>query len=139
MSEPQDNLWQTHSLKFLEAAFRTDRHERLHNADGRGSKARDCGDTIEFFILLKGNCIHAMAYQLNGCINTNACANALIDLAEGSTLARAWEISPEEVAAALESLPGDHFHCAELVIGAFYSALADVRRNLQAPWKKLYR
>jgi nitrogen fixation protein NifU and related proteins len=134
-----ETLWQSHSIKFLEAAFRTDRQERLHNADGRGKKTGACGDSIEFFILVKNERLQALAYELNGCVHTNACANALIDLAEKRTLTEAWEITPENVAAALESLPGDHFHCAELAIGAFYLALADARRNQQTPWKKLYR
>jgi nitrogen fixation NifU-like protein len=137
-SEPQDIL-QTHSMKFLEAAFRTDRQESLHNYDGRGKKGRDCGDTLEFFIVLRDTHIQAMAYQLNGCINTNACVNALIDLAEGCTVTQAWDITPELVASALESLPADHFHCAELAVGAFYLALADACRNQQTPWKKIYR
>jgi nitrogen fixation protein NifU and related proteins len=133
------DILQTHSMKFLEAAFRTDRQESLHNYDGRGKKAGDCGDTVEFFIVLKDARIHAIAYQLDGCINTNACVNALIDLAEGRTVTQAWDLTPELVAASIESLPDDHFHCAELAVGAFYLALADARRNQQTPWKKTYR
>lgn len=139
MNDSQSNLWQTHSLRFLECAFRTERQERLHRADGHGQKTGDCGDSVEFFVILNGERIQTMAYSLNGCINTNACANALIDLAEGKSLSKAWEISPEQVATYLESLPADHFHCAELAVGAFYLALADARRTQQAPWKKAYR
>jgi nitrogen fixation protein NifU and related proteins len=139
MNDRQSNLWQTHSLRFLECAFRTDRQERLQRADGHGQKTGDCGDAVEFFVILQGERIQTIAYSLNGCINTNACANALIDLAEGKSLSKAWEITPERVAAHLESLPANHFHCAELAVGAFYLALADARRTRQAPWKKAYR
>jgi nitrogen fixation protein NifU and related proteins len=139
MTEKLQNLWQTHSMKFLEAAFRTDRQENLFQPDGRGRKTGDCGDSLEISILVKEGRILSMAYQLDGCVNTNACANALIDMAEGRTLAQAWEIKPEDVAAALESLPEDHFHCAELTVGALYLALADASRNQLAPWKKLYQ
>lgn len=134
-----NNFWQTHSIKFLEAAFRTDRQEIVHQYDGCGSKEGDCGDSVTFYLILRDDRIQTIAYRLNGCIHTNACANALIDLAEGRTSAEAWEITPEQVAAALESLPDDHFHCAELAVGAFYLALADARRTQQAPWKKAYR
>lgn len=139
MNDSQPNLWQTHSLRFLECAFRTDHQERLQQADGRGQKAGDCGDSVEFYVILQGERIQTIGYSLNGCINTNACANALIDLAEGKSLNKAWEITPERVAAHLESLPADHFHCAELAVGAFYLALADACRTQQAPWKKAYR
>ena len=49
MQVSQKEVWQTHSMKFLESAFRSDRQETLAHADGRGKKIGDCGDTIEFF------------------------------------------------------------------------------------------
>ena len=139
MNDTNHDFWQAHSLKFLECAFRSDRTESLRQFDGHGEKRGDCGDSVEFFIIEKDDRLRTIAYSVNGCLNTNACANAVIDLAEGRTLSEAWNITPEIVAAYLESLPEDHFHCAELAVGAFYLALADVRRTRQNPWKKAYR
>ncbi len=139
MSDAEESMLQQHAIKFLEAAFRTDRQEKLHQPDGYGKKSGDCGDTVEFFLIVREQRIQNIAYIVNGCLNTNACANALIDLAEGKSLDQAWDIKPEDVAAYLESLPRDHFHCAELAVGAFYLALADARRMQQSPWKKAYR
>ena len=51
MHDTKDDIWQTHSMKFLEMAFRTDYHEKVLHADGHGRKARDCGDTIDFFLV----------------------------------------------------------------------------------------
>lgn len=138
MQDSNEALWQTHSLKFLESAFRSDRQEKLTHADGHGKKTGDCGDTVEFFLMINGDRIASISYTLNGCLNTNACANAIIDLVEGKSLAEAWEIDPEDVANYLESLPEDHFHCAELATGALYLALADAREKKKSPWKKLY-
>lgn len=139
MSEPDTDFWQSHSMKFLECAFRSDRHETVHRADGHGKKSGDCGDTVEFFIITNRDRLKTISYAVNGCMNTNACANAVIDLAENRTMDEAWEITPEMVSDYLESLPEDHFHCAELAIGAFYLALADAKRNLKTGWKKAYR
>jgi nitrogen fixation protein NifU and related proteins len=139
MSNETSEFWQTHSLKFLECAFRTDRQERIQHADGHGKKTGDCGDTVEFFIMIEGSRITNVSYDLTGCVNTNACANAVIDLLAGKEIDQAWEISPEDVSDYLESLPGDHLHCAELAVGALYLALADTRDKKQSPWKKLYQ
>lgn len=136
---PEDDLWQSHSEKFLEMAFRGHRREVLQHPDGKAQKTGDCGDTIAFFLMLMNGRIHHIAYDIHGCIHTNACANAIIELVEGRTIDQAWEIGPEEVARYLETLPPDHFHCAELAVGAFYLALSDLRDNQKAPWKKLYR
>jgi nitrogen fixation protein NifU and related proteins len=138
MTDASD-LWQNHSLAFLEMAFRTDHRERLEKPDGYGKKTGDCGDTVEFFMNLDGDTISTLSYDINGCLNTNACCNAVVCLAAGRTLDAAWEIDPERVADFLESLPPDHFHCAELAVGAMYRTLADARENWRSPWKKMYR
>ena len=136
-SEPFD-FWQDHSLKFLEMAFRTDRQERLAHPDGHGQKTGDCGDSVAFYIAVEGDRLAAISYQTDGCMHTNACANAVIVLLEGGRLADGWELTPEKVAIFLETLPADHFHCAELAVGALYLALADVSRQKRKPWKKAY-
>ena len=138
MHDSHEDIWQTHSLKFLEMAFRADRQEKIQHADGHGRKVGDCGDTVEFFLILKQDRIETISYALNGCINTNACANTIIELVEGKSMDEAWELNPEDVFDYLESLPEDHFHCAELAVGALYLALADARDKQKSPWKKMY-
>ena len=138
MHNINEAVWQTHSLKFLESAFRCDRQEERTHADGRGKKISDCGDAIEFFLMVNDNRIESISYAHTGCFNTNACANAVIDLLKGKSLQEAYEINPEDVADYLESLPEDQFHCAELATGALYLALADVRDKKKSPWKKIY-
>lgn len=137
MSEGFD-FWQDHSLRFLEMAFRTDKRERLAEPDGYGKKTGGCGDTVEFFLSLDNERISAMAYESQGCMNTNACANAVIHLCEGRSLVEAWELTPEKVADFLQTLPPDHFHCAELAIGALYLALANAGELTRSSWKKAY-
>lgn len=88
--------------------------------------------------MIRGDRFEAIAYDLDGCLNTNACVNAIIDMLKGKNIDAAWELDPDDVAEYLETLPDDHFHCAELAIGALYLALADVRDKQKHPWKKLY-
>lgn len=133
------DFWQAHSLHYLEMAFRTDRHEAVEHPDGRGKKTGDCGDTVEFFVAVDGDRLEAISFIVNGCLNTNATANTVAHLAEGKTVDEAWEITPEAVAEFLETLPEDHFHCAELAVGAFYLALANCRETRRDSWKKLYK
>lgn len=137
--EQNENIWASHAIKFLEMAFRTDRQESLHHADGRGKKATSCGDSIEFFLIIKDGIIETISYAHKGCMNTNACANAVIDLIEGKCVEVAWRLGPKAVSAYLESLPENHFHCAELAIDALNLALSDARDKQKSPWKKLYQ
>ncbi len=138
MGEQVKDFWQEHSLKFLEMAFRTDRQERIAQPDGHGKNTGQCGDTVEFFLTIQDDIIKNISFEINGCMHTNACANALAHLAEGLTIEKAWEITPRQIADFLETLPDDHFHCAELAVGAFYLALADAKQKRRQPWKKVY-
>jgi nitrogen fixation NifU-like protein len=68
-----------------------------------------------------------------------ACSNALAELATGKKINEAWRLKPEDVIDYLFTLPEEHHHCAELVVGAIYHALADLTSNIEKPWMKLYR
>jgi nitrogen fixation NifU-like protein len=129
MSEEQFDFWQDHSLRYLEMAFRSDRRETVADPDGFGTRTGDCGDTVTFFLTTRQGRIQSISFETNGCLNTHACANTVCELVEGKTLEEAWSLTPEEIAAYLETLPEDHFHCAELAAGALYLALTDCRRR----------
>jgi nitrogen fixation NifU-like protein len=139
MSQETADFWQSHSLKYLEMAFRTDRCEMPASPDGYGKKTGDCGDTTEIFLKTRGETIENVSFHTTGCMNTTACANTVAYLAEGKTIAEAWDITPEDIAAYLETLPADHFHCAELAVGALYLALSNYNELQRSPWKKPYQ
>ncbi|MCG6894944.1 MAG: iron-sulfur cluster assembly scaffold protein [Desulfobacteraceae bacterium] len=126
------------SPRFLEMALRTDRCLPMERPDGRGKKTGVCGDTVEFNIVVERGILKTLTYQVEGCLHTNACANALISLVEGRPVEEVWEILPEAVAERLETLPDDHFHCAELAVGALFLALADAQHRARNPVRKIY-
>jgi nitrogen fixation NifU-like protein len=141
MDEQQDrefDFWQDHSDRFLEMAFRHDRSERIAHPDGYGKKTGDCGDTVTFYLVVEKSRIRRISYELQGCIHTNACANAISERAEGKTVSEAWGITPDDISEFLGTLPAEKYHCAELAMGAFYLALANCRELARDPWKKAY-
>ncbi len=133
------NFWQDHSLTFLEMAFRADRRGRIENPDACGKRKGVCGDTIEFFLSTRDGIIQSIMFDVDGCMNTNACANTLVHLAEGKDIEDAWEITAEDIVSYLETLPSHDTHCAELAVGAFYRALTNYQELKRAPWKKPYQ
>ena len=139
MAEKPFNFWQDHSDQYLEMALRADRRGSMTRPDGYGKNTGECGDTVEFYLSVRAGRIESVLFQLNGCLNTSACANTLARLAEEKPVAEAWEIRSQEVIDYLQTLPPDHHHCAELVVGAFHRALADHNELQRRPWKKHYR
>ncbi len=139
MSEDTNDFWQSHSLKYLEMAFKTDRCEIIAAPDGYGKKTRSCGDAIEIFLKIRGDILGTVSYYTNGCMNTLACANTVVFLAEGKSINEAWEITPESIANYLETLPKHDFHCAEMAVDALHLALFNLRELQRSPWKKAYQ
>lgn len=139
MSEETKDFLQSHSIKFLEMAFRTDKCEIMASPDGYGKKSRDCGDFIEIYLKANGNILSHVSYYSNGCMNALSCANAVVFLSEGKPLSHAWKITPDHVANYLETLPEHDFHCAEMAVDALKQALLNLNELRVSPWKKVYR
>ena len=140
MSETALEFLEKHSPEFIEMASNYDRFERLSNPDGYGKRTGDCGDTVEIFLTVdKDNRIEHVSIQVDGCLNTVATANTVAHLTEGKTVEDAWDISPEKVFEYLKTLEEDHFHCAELAVGAFFLALVNHRELKKNSWKKSYQ
>jgi len=116
-------------MQYLEMAFRTDRRMSAANPDGYGKRIGACGDSVEIFLIVKNEKIQTVSYEINGCLNTNACANTVADLAMGKTVEKAWEITPEKIAEYLGTLPPAEIHCAEVAAGAFYLALTNYQEH----------
>lgn len=138
MEEKRFDFWQDHSQQFLEMAFMTERREVVERPDGYGKNSSDCGDTVEIYIMVRNGVIIHASFSSNGCINTSACANTVLHLAEGTSIKEAWKISPKDVIDYLETLPMREHHCAELAIGALRHALSNYQENKREPWRKLY-
>ena len=129
-----------HALQFLEMAFRTDRQGRPAAPSGTGRNVgRRCRDSITIYISVQKGILQKVAFEMDGCLNTAACANAVAELVEGVDLETAWKLTPERVASYLQTLPSDHFHCAELAVGALSRALTDYQQNAAKEWQALYR
>ncbi|MBN1930219.1 MAG: iron-sulfur cluster assembly scaffold protein [Desulfobacterales bacterium] len=129
MGEDRFYYDQGYSLDFLEMAFRTDRRKLIKNPDGYGKGTSDCGDAVGIFLKLKGDRIESVTYEVDGCMNTNACANAMAELSEGKTIDEAREITSGHIIGYLKTLPPENAHCAELAIEAFHLALSNIERN----------
>ena len=97
----------------------------MEKPDGVGKKTGDCGDTVTIYLAVKNGIVDQLTFELEGCINTNACANALAVLVEGKPVEDCWNVTPTDVIDFLQTLPEDHHHCAELAVGTLYLALAD--------------
>lgn len=129
MSDSFD-FWNDHTTEYLSMAYMWDRRKKLENPDGVGEKTGICGDSITMYLDIKDGVIQQLCFELDGCMNTNACSNVVAIMVENNPVASAWDITPEQVIDYLGTLPEDHYHCAELAVGTFYLALADYEKRM---------
>lgn len=125
MDNSSFDFWQNHSLQFLEMAFRSDKRESLETPDGYGRRYRECGDTVEIFLMVRDGKIVSASFETNGCLYSVACANAVVLMAEGKTLEEAREITPEHIIDYLETLPAAESHCARLAVRTLHAAIVN--------------
>ncbi|MEN6441971.1 MAG: iron-sulfur cluster assembly scaffold protein [Syntrophobacter sp.] len=139
MDEKVIEFFSRHSDNFIEMALQNDRVERVTHPDGYGKYSRECGDTLEIFLILRDSNIHSASFYTEGCIYTVACANALVRMIEGKPVMEAWSITPGHLVDFLQTLPTKEIHCAELAIKTLRLALIDLKETERQPWVKFYR
>jgi nitrogen fixation NifU-like protein len=110
-------------------AMKRDYQESVTSCDGYGKKTRDCGDTLEFFIMVENDTLQSISYDLKGCLFSHACANTLIKLAQHQSIKNAKAIKPEEIISYLKTLPKAEEHCATHALSAFNMALEDYNKK----------
>lgn len=139
MDQNAVEFFRDHSVNFLEMALKSDKFEKIEHPDGYGKHSRECGDTLEIFLLARNGDIRSASFYTEGCIYTVACANTMIGMIEGKPVTNAWTITPQHLVDFLETLPQKERHCAELAVKALKAALLDLKETERQPWIKFYK
>ncbi len=82
-----------------------------------------CGDTMQFFLKIKENIIEKANFITDGCGATIAAGSQITMMVEGKSLEFAEKLKPIDIDNALQGLPDDHKHCAELAVTTLKRAI----------------
>lgn len=121
-----------YSAKVLDEAHHPSNVGRMSEPDAYGKVRSWCGDAMEFYLRLNGDRIEEVKFMTDGCGPTLASGNTLARLVEGRTLEEASAVTPEEVIEALDGLPRESVHCAELAVSTLQNAIFNWRVEHQA-------
>lgn len=98
----------------------------IENPDGVGEEGNPvCGDMMTFYIKVKDNRLEDIKFKTFGCGAAIAVSSMVSEMAKGKTLEEAMKITPQSVAAELEGLPKNKFHCSNLGAQALHKAIQD--------------
>lgn len=99
---------------------------RMSQPDGCGMITGPCGDTMEFYIKVRGEIIDEILFMTDGCGPTIACGSMATTMVKGMSLGEARKIGDEELDRVLGGLPPDHKHCAKLATDSLHQAIDNV-------------
>jgi nitrogen fixation NifU-like protein len=102
----------------------------MRDPDGMGEDEFDgCGDLARMFLRVRDGRAVEVRFQSYGCGPTIAAASAASELIAGRAVEDLVNLKAREVEDALDGLPDDRKHAAEVVAGAVRAAALDVLRR----------
>ena len=118
-----------YSAKVLQQARNPEHLGRMEAPDAHAAVTGWCGDTMEIHLRLDGTAIQAATFMTDGCGPSLACGNMLTTMVEGRTLDEANAIKPGDLILALDGLPEESLHCAQLAVDTLHQAIANLDRK----------
>ncbi len=108
--------------------------------DGHARMTGECGDTMEFWLLVDDDRLASVHFMTDGCGSSLAAGSAAASLAEGLAVVDAKQVDKQRVLDHLDGLPAGEQHCAALAANTLMAAVRDyLRHRNRDSWKNLYR
>jgi nitrogen fixation NifU-like protein len=102
----------------------------MRDPDGVGVDEYDgCGDLARFFLRVRDGRVSEARFQTYGCGPTIAAASAASERVMGRPLEELLDLKSQEVEDAVDGLPDDRKHAADVVAGALRAAALDALRR----------
>ena len=95
---------------------------RMNAPTAAGLIKGPCGDSMEFYLVIKDDVIEDIKYYTDGCESTRAAGFAIARRAKDRSVIDALLINPGEIIKSGECLSEDGHHCAILAVSTLYRA-----------------
>jgi nitrogen fixation NifU-like protein len=113
-----------YSQQVIEHAHNPRNFKRMEQTKTVSVVRGSCGDTMEIYVSPDENgCVKEATFMTDGCGPTVACGSMLTSMVAGKPLEQALQITARDVIAALDGLPEESVHCAELAVNTLRAAI----------------
>ena len=121
-----------YSPQVVERAYHPRNLGRMEWPDAYQIVDGSCGDSMEMFLRVeakgtKGERVEEITFMTDGCGTTLACGSMLTTMVHGISLEEASKVRPADLLDALDGLPEESTHCAELAVSTLQNALLNWR------------
>ena len=87
------------------------------------------GPYVALYLRLTGDVISEARFQTHGCGVSIACGSMLTEMITSRAAGECLELTPEDLSAALDGVPGTKLHCPVLAIAALREGNRDAGRK----------
>jgi nitrogen fixation NifU-like protein len=123
----------TYSQKVIEEYYNPKNLGRMSVPDAVGIVRGWCGDTMEIYLRMNGSTIREATFMTDGCGPTVACGSKLTTMVRGMSLDEARQVEQVDLVAALDGLPEESLHCAELAVNTLREAINHCEKGEEIP------
>jgi nitrogen fixation NifU-like protein len=116
------------SVKALRAALYPRHLGKMDQPDGYARAHGWCGDLMTFYLRIEDGRIPEITFTTDGCDATIASGEMLASMVTGMSLEEVEQVTPDDLLTALDGLPLNHAHCAELAVATLRAAIAGYRK-----------
>jgi len=114
-----------YSQKVIEEYYNPKNLGRMNDRDAVGIVQGWCGDTMEIYLRMNSSQIEEATFMTDGCGPTLACGSKLTAMVREMSLDEVRQIEQADLVAALDGLPEESLHCAELAVNTLREAIAN--------------
>jgi nitrogen fixation NifU-like protein len=114
----------TYSQKVITEYYNPKNLGRMSVPDAVGIVQGWCGDTMEIYLRMNGSTIREATFMTDGCGPTVACGSKVTAMVRGMSLDEARQVEQVDLVAALDGLPEESLHCAELAVNTLREAIS---------------
>jgi len=112
------------------------RHPRnlgpLERFNGHARITGPCGDTMEFWLLVRDRTVQSVSYTTDGCGSSHASGSMATCLVENRAFGVAYRLCQQDILTALGGLPSAIEHCALLAANTLHAACEDYLRSVKS-------
>ena len=101
----------------------------LKEFNGHARITGPCGDTMEFWVMVRDNRVRHISFITDGCGSSLACGSMGSTLAEGKPIGEVLRMRQQDILDALGGLPPNVEHCALLSANTIRAACEDYLRS----------
>ncbi|MDY6910894.1 MAG: iron-sulfur cluster assembly scaffold protein [Chloroflexota bacterium] len=134
-----DDVRDIYSETVIDHAMNPRNVGEMPDADGCGHSLGSCGDDMEIWLRVRNGNITEAKFWTNGCSTSIASGSMVTEMAKGRPVTEALKIGQHDVLTALDGLPEESDHCAQLAANALKEAIKNYLALKREPWKKAYR